>query len=133
MAFGDPRLEFIEDALSLMREADRVHRRFFTVALGRTGSCWEPPVDIIERGKALVVRVALPGVAPDEIDVHTDGTRLHVRGTRPLRAGPSDSIHRLEIPYGCFERAIDLPAGRYEVVERQVLDGCLVLILARLG
>src|SRR5437764_8582968 len=133
MAFGDSRLEFIEDALSLMREADRVQRQFFTLALGRSGSCWEPPVDMIDRANTLLVRVALPGVAADEIEVSTDGARLHVRGTRQLRARPGDTIHRLEIPHGCFERTIELPAGTYEVLERQVADGCLLLILSRLA
>lgn len=133
MARGDPRLEFIDDALALLREADRMHRQFFTVALGRTGACWEPPVDIIESGHTLLLRVALPGVPAEAVEVKSDGERLHVRGTRPLRAGAGDTIYRMEIPHGCFERTIDLPAGRYELVERDLVDGCLVLMLRRLG
>jgi len=133
MAFGDPRLEFIDEALTLLREADRMHRQFFTVALGRTGSCWEPPVDIVESPRAVVIRVALPGVPADAVEVSTDGSRLHVRGTRPLRAGPADTIHRLEIPHGCFERTIELPAGSYEVAHREQVDGCLVVALRRLA
>lgn len=133
MAFGDPRFEFIDDALALLREADRMHRQFFTLALGRSGSCWEPPVDIVESPRALVIRVALPGVPADAIEVNTDGARLHVRGTRPLRAGSGDTIHRLEIPHGCFERTIELPPGSYEVVQRELVDGCLVLALRRLA
>lgn len=133
MAYGDPRLEFIDDALALLREADRMHRQFFTVALGRSGSCWEPPVDIVESPRALVIRVALPGVPAEAIEVQTDGARLHVRGSRPLRAGPGDTIHRLEIPHGRFERSIELPAGRYELVQRELVDGCLLLALRRLA
>ncbi len=47
----------------------------------------------------------------------------------PARAG---GIRRLEIPYGHFERAIKLPAGRLEAVSRGLVDGCLVLRLRKL-
>lgn len=132
MARSDPPLGFFDDALALLQEADRMHRQFFNVALGRTGACWEPPVDIVESGRALIIRVALPGVPAAAVEVKTDGQRLHVRGVRTLSAGAADTIHRLEIPHGCFERTIELPAGRYELVERRLADGCLVLALRRL-
>lgn len=120
----------LDEAFEMLREADRMHRRFFTISLGRGGPCWEPPVDIVEDERALVVRVALPGVGAGNVEVRTDGTRLHVLGVRTLV--PGSAIHRLEIPYGRFERAIDLPPGRYEIGGREYLDGCLVLRLVRL-
>ena len=113
----------------MLREADRMHRQFFTLALGQGGPCWEPPIDIVEDRQTVVVRVALPGVSPDEVEVRTDGSHLSVAGRRPLTAG--STIHRLEIPYGRFERTIDLPAGRYEIGGREFVDGCLVLALRR--
>ena len=130
MPVRDPGTRLLDEALELLREADRMHQHFFTLALGRSGPCWEPPVDITEDDHALVVRVALPGVDASHVDVRTDGTRLHVVGVRPLAAGAT--IHRLEIPYGRFERAIDLPPGRYDIGGRDFVDGCLVLTLRRL-
>jgi len=130
MTQRDPAPSLLEEAFEMLREADRMHRRFFTISLGRGTPCWEPPVDIIEDERALVVRVALPGVAAGNVEIHTDGTRLHVVGARPLV--PGTAIHRLEIPYGRFERAIDLPPGRYEIGDRAFVDGCLVLRLRRL-
>lgn len=126
-----PDTSLLDEALEMLRDADRMHRRFFTLAPGRAGPCWEPPVDIVEDAHALIVRVALPGVPADNVDVHTDGVRLSVVGVRPFLAGTA--IHRLEIPYGRFERAIDLPAGRYELSRRDFVDGCLVLFLRRLA
>jgi hypothetical protein len=41
-------------------------------------------------------------------------------------------IQRLEIPYGRFERRILLPAGRYGMARREILNGCVVLWLHRL-
>ncbi len=122
----------LAEALELLQEADRINRRFFTVSLGREAPAWQPPIDIVERGRTLVVQVALPGVALDSLDVRTDGARLHVAGARRQAAGPGDIIHRLEIPYGRFERRIELPPGRYELMASNLCDGCLALQLRRL-
>jgi HSP20 family molecular chaperone IbpA len=126
-----PRL--LAEAIELLREADRMHRRFFTLAPAHTGPCWEPPIDVIESERALVVRVALPGVAPGGVEVTTDGTDLRVVARRPMGAGPGEAIHQLEIPYGLFERRIVLPPGRYDIAARDMVDGCLVLALRRLA
>ncbi len=123
----------LADAIEMLREADRLHRQFFTLALGSPGPCWSPPVDIVESDRALVIRVALPGVAADAVSVTTDGTSLQVNAARALGAAPRETIHALEIPYGRFERRIDLPPGRYEIDGRELADGCLVLRLRKLG
>ncbi len=127
----NPHAGLFGEALDLLREADRMHRQFFTVARGHGGPCWEPPIDIVEDAHALVVRVALPGVAAHDIEVRSDGARLSVIGGRRLPATRDATIHRLEIPYGRFERVIELPPGRYEIVARDYVDGCLVLALRR--
>lgn len=133
MASRDPASRFLDEALDMLREADRMHRQFFTLALGRSGPCWEPPIDVVEDERALVVRVALPGVAAGDVEVRADGARLSVVGRRSLSGTASRTIHRLEIPYGRFERAIDLPPGRYDLTGSEFVDGCLVLTLQRLA
>jgi len=130
MPVRDNRL--LDEAFDMLREADRLHRQFMTLALGRSGPCWEPPIDIVENAHALIVRVALPGVLPGDVEIRTDGARLSVVGRRPF-AIAATTIHRLEIPYGRFERTIDLPAGRYDLVQREFADGCLLLELRRLA
>jgi HSP20 family protein len=131
MAVREPGPQFLMEALELLQEADRMHRQFFTVALGYSGPCWEPPVDMVEDAGTLVIRVALPGVSRDAIQVSTDGASLHVVGVRPLPGVQGEAIHRIEIPHGRFERRIKLPQGRYDLVGNVVVDGCLVLTLRR--
>ena len=58
----DPMETMWAQAWEMLSQADRMHRRFFTLAPGRAGPCWEPPVDIVEDAHTLIVRVALPGV-----------------------------------------------------------------------
>jgi HSP20 family molecular chaperone IbpA len=122
------------DAVEMLEQADRLHRRFFQ--LGRTGAggpTWEPPVDIFETERELSVLVALPGVASHQVKVVIDGGSLVVVGECPLPAPAMARIRRIEIPYGRFERRIDLPPGRFEIRESTLIDGCLRLALLRLS
>lgn len=134
MPSRDPMKWMWAEALEMMERADRLHRQFFQ--LGRSearGPSWEPPVDIFESESQLGILVALPGVSPREVDVLVEGGILAVRGERPL-PGPfrEGTIRRLEIPYGHFERRIELPPGRYALSGRQLIDGCLLLTLSKL-
>lgn len=133
MTFRDPGTALLADALDLLREADRMQRTFFSVPLGRPMPSFEPPVDIVERRGVLLIRVALPGVAPGSVEVISDGVHLSVVGHRRVDAAPGDTIHRVEIPHGRFERRIELPAGRFEVAARDFSDGCLLITLRRLA
>ena len=78
--------------------------------------------------------MALPGVAPDKVQVAIEGDTLLVTGERPLPVPPGlGTIHRLELPYGCFERRIKLPPGRFELGRRDLALGCLTLTLRKLS
>ncbi|MGE0313244.1 MAG: Hsp20/alpha crystallin family protein [Lautropia sp.] len=126
---------FWSEALDLLSEADRLHRQFFRVGVeAASGPTWEPPVDTLETADAVTVLVALPGVAPDQVEiVHAAGS-LTVRGVRPMPGGHRrEAIRRLEIPYGQFERRLDLPPGRYDLAASEFVHGTLCLTLRKLG
>jgi HSP20 family molecular chaperone IbpA len=121
------------EALELLQSAERLQRQFFQIGVAQGAPCWEPPVDLYENGDGLRLLVALPGVTPQQVEVVLTPTLIIVRGERSL---PTNSrraaIHRLEIPYGRFERRIALPAGQFELLDRRLEHGCLVLELRRL-
>jgi HSP20 family protein len=122
------------EACELLDRAERLHRQFFVPhrARGRQPT-WEPPVDLLETEEELWIVVALPGVAKDQLDVLVESGVLIVTGERPMLGRSRGTvIHRLEIPYGRFERRIELPSGRYDVVRRELVDGCLTLGLRKL-
>jgi HSP20 family protein len=74
--------------------------------------------------------VALPGVAPEHIEVRAEDGLIVVAAIRALPVQRhATALHRLEIPYGRFERRIALPVARYELMERSYTNGCLVLRL----
>jgi HSP20 family protein len=120
------------EACELLEQAQRLQRQFFRV--GRAVEAeprWEPPVDVVAYGNEVQVTVALPGVAAENVEVRVDGNgMLQVIAQRPLPlTRHTTALHRLEIPYGRFERRIALPQGRYEMREQACVNGCLVLRL----
>lgn len=114
------------DALSLLEQAERLQRQFFRVAPAAR-RCWEPPVDVVESEDAIVVHVALPGVPAGAIAVGFEPGGITVAGVRQFPAPRAARIHRIEIPYGRFERHIPLPLHALEPAARELADGCLVL------
>jgi HSP20 family molecular chaperone IbpA len=76
--------------------------------------------------------VALPGVTPQQVEVVLAPDLIIVRGERSLPANARRAaIHRLEIPYGRFERRVALPAGGFELIDQRLEHGCLALQLRR--
>ena len=122
-------------ACDMLEEAERMHRRFFRLAPATaTQTAWEPPIDVFEDEREIVIVVAMPGVSAERVHiVHERGT-LVVRGERPLPfTGLRLAVRQLEIPYGAFERRIQLPQGRFDVGVPELTHGCLVLRLSRNG
>jgi HSP20 family protein len=122
------------EACEMLARAERLHRELFRPAPGRRIPTWEPPVDVLETEREVLVLVALPGVEPDQIETVIEGAQLVVTGHRVLPAELATAvIHRLELPQGRFERRIRLPAGRYEAVRRSSVHGCVLITLEKAG
>jgi HSP20 family molecular chaperone IbpA len=121
------------EACEMLIRAERLHREFFKPSgLASRVPTWEPPVDILETERAVLVLVALPGVNAERVEAAVDGNELVVAGTRVLPAElQSAVIHRLELPQGRFERRVRLPGGRYGAVRRSAVDGCLLVTLQK--
>jgi len=130
MKVRDPTGWMWGEALELLERADRMQRQFFQLGAHRECPVWEPPVDVFETERQVVVLVALPGVSSEQLLIALEGPVLTVRGQRGMPdLGHSALIHRIELPYGRFERRIDLPAARLTLGQRQLSDGCLVMFL----
>jgi HSP20 family protein len=121
------------EACEALARADRLQRQFFRLGAPSTRPVWEPPVDIFENGNELWIVAALPGVEPARVEIGVDDGILIIAGDRPAPAPQrAATIHRLEIPQGRFERRIVLPNTRFELARRDIVDGCLTLVLRKL-
>jgi HSP20 family protein len=135
MRRSDPSDWMWAEACDLIDEAERLHRRFFGLTTSaRTRSAWEPPVDMFENERELVIVVAMPGVAAERVEVINEPGALIVRGQRPLPFAVRPlAVRHLEIPYGAFERRIPLPNGRFEAAAPDLTQGCLMLRLRKIA
>ena len=126
------------EALSMLDRAERLHRQFFAPPRAERAAAWEPPVDVVELGDELMVHVALPGARADSVTVAFDAGGFTVSALRAFPAascGGSARIHRVEIPFGRFERRIDLPLddpySPLQLARKSLADGVLTLTFHR--
>src|ERR1700704_167858 len=105
------------EACEMLARAERLHREFVRpIRSASRLAAWEPPVDILETEREVLVLVALPAVSADRVEVAIDGDELVVAGIRVLPSALQTAvIHRLE---GRFERRVRLPAGAYNDIRR---------------
>lgn len=73
---------------------------------------WTPHTDVYVSDSGLVIKVELAGMKSDSLEIIVEGQRLRITGVRPdcCRA-PHCSFLVMEINYGPFETALDLPSG----------------------
>jgi len=126
----DPKNQMFAEACAMLKQAEQLHRQFFEPSRGAARAArWEPPVDVFETERELVIITALPGVAPEAVRAEIENDVLIISGARPL---PKGRIVRLEIPYGRFERRIAL-SSLLQLAARELINGCLVLTFTKAG
>lgn len=104
------------ERLELHRLRDRVGRLFAalqeaTVAEDPLASgAWAPPVDLCEAEDAIYVRVELPGIKADQIQVGLTNTQLRIWGEKKRATAEIPIISHLcsERSYGRFSRIVPL-------------------------
>jgi HSP20 family protein len=115
-------------ACDVVEQAERLRRQFFRLTSSERTPTWEPPVDVFEDEREIVIVVAMPGVSTDGVQVLREADVLVVRGFRPMPlSGAHHRVRQLEIPYGVFERRIVLPSETSEIGRPELVHGCLLL------
>lgn len=102
------------DPFRALRRDDDVES-FFRDVFGRgEADPSTPPVEVAEKDGTITVKMVVPGVEKDQLDVSLVDDVLRVRGETRKETKESDekdkSYHRQEIRYGAFERAVRLPS-----------------------
>jgi HSP20 family protein len=129
------------ERIELERLRERVGRLFAAlsevvgeVPEGPPGA-WTPPVDVCETARAVVVRVDLPGLSADEVEVVLTGNALRVTGAKKSRAPRGRVTHLCsERAYGKFCRTVPLrrPVGT-RGARATLKDGLLTVTLPKLA
>jgi HSP20 family protein len=134
MRSDDPQGWMWSEAVAMLTRAERMHRQFFQPRRLAHQPAWEPPADVLELEREVLILVALPGVDTEHVETVIEDGALVVAGRRVLPPQLATAvIHRLELPQGRFERRIPLPPGRYAAARRTAANGCLVISLQKTG
>lgn len=104
------------ERLEIQRLRDRVGRLFAalqeaTVAEDPLASeAWAPPVDLCETSENIVVRVELPGLTAEQINIGATNTQLRIWGEKKRRKPRNRILSHLcsERSYGRFSRLVPL-------------------------
>jgi HSP20 family molecular chaperone IbpA len=130
---NDPKDWMWAEACAVLERADQMQRQFFRPGFaGVQVATWQPPIDVFETADGLGIVAALPGVESQDIGVEIEQDILVISGIRHLPAvARGAAVQRLEIPYGRFERQVRLPAGRFEIGDPELANGCLFITLAK--
>jgi HSP20 family protein len=69
-----------------------------------------PPVDVYEDAQQLVLKLEVPGIKQEDLDVRLENQTLTVKGERKFAAEEKqENFHRIERRYGSFVRSFTLP------------------------
>jgi HSP20 family protein len=92
-----------------------------------------PAVDVYEDAQKLVLKLEVPGIRREDLDIRVEGRTLTVKGERKFDAEEKEeNFHRIERRYGSFIRSFTLPATvNTDEVSAQSTDGVLTITMAR--
>lgn len=110
---------FFNDLFDFRRDFDQFFNRFvsnwpWTGEMTSPTMSFAPPVEamIDPKAKRYHLRVALPAVDPNQVEIEVQGSTLVIRGERQLSRENEECDYLLrEFTYGRFERQVTLPEG----------------------
>ena len=98
------------------------------------GRAWmAPPLDVSENNSHVTVRMDLPGIKPEEIDIQLSGNVITISGDRKEeKEEKGETFHRIERRSGSFSRSVTLPCSVDESkVDAQYHDGVLTVTMPK--
>ena len=88
---------------------------------------WRPPTDIYETDDGFVVKIEVAGLRDEDLEVIIESHLLLISGGR-VDSSERRAYHQMEIPFGKFSLAVDLPTGvKTEGASAEYKDGFLTI------
>ena len=120
----------LKEMMGLERELGRAFGRPFLSLFegpGRALTGFGPAMDVFAEGSDLILRLELPGISTDELDISLTEHTLVITGERKEeKEVKEEDFYRRERSYGRFERTFPVPEGITEKdIEAAYEDGVL--------
>lgn len=121
---------------TLQREMNRLFDDFLRgTETSEAPATWTPRADLAETDEAYLIRIDLPGVAKENLDLQFNEGVLTVSGERSAEyEGAEETVRHVERPHGRFFRSFTLPqtidpAG----IKAEMRDGVLTIRIPKLA
>lgn len=129
------------DPFSEMENLQKQMNQLFDFSLSRNlfgdntllGGQWSPAIDVYDSKDNVLVKVDLPGLTKDEIEVSIQDNNLILKGEkRKDTEVKEENYYKTERFYGSFYRTVPLPSAVDQAkVESSYKDGVLTLELPK--
>jgi HSP20 family protein len=136
MQMAIERWQPFSELMSLRQAMDRLFEYSF-VRPSRTletfGEVAAPALDVYQTPSEIVVKAALPGVNPEDVNIDITGDTLTVKGESKAEqeVNREDYLYQ-ERRYGAFSRSVALPGGlKSDKAEATMEDGVLTLTIPK--
>ena len=71
-----------------------------------------PPADVYEDENRITLKMEVPGIKQEDLDIRIDGSTLSVSGERNFEKDEKrENFRRVERQYGSFSRSFELPSS----------------------
>ncbi len=130
------RWEPMRDVITLRDAMDRLFDEAFTrpweLRDGMHGAAG-PAIDMYQTENDVVVKAAVPGIKPEDVQINVTGEMLTIKGeTREKNEVKDKAYHIREQRWGSFERSISLPTLiMADKAKAEFEDGVLTITLPK--
>jgi HSP20 family protein len=92
------------------------------------------PIDVYEQDGNFIVRAAVPGVAPEDLNVQVEKNVLSISGEHKQAEATEDTkVYRREVNYGTFSRSVRLPENlNLEAVDAEFKNGVVTISIPKI-
>jgi HSP20 family protein len=120
-----------EDVAGLQKRLNSIFNDF--AMPDNSSASFVPAVDVYEDAEKLVLKLEIPGVKTEDLDIKLENQTLVITGERKFEAGEkAENFHRIERRFGSFVRSFTLPQTvDTESVTASADAGVLTISLAK--
>jgi HSP20 family protein len=100
----------IREFASLQDRVNTLFQDFAGESAPVTTAAFAPAVDVYENAEKVVLKLDVPGMKEEDLDIRVENQTLTVRGERKFETEEKEeNFHRIERRYGSFFRSFSVP------------------------
>ena len=116
------------------RTMEEVFERLFGATPRNEPTSSVLPIDVLENNGNFIVKAAVPGVAPENLEISIENQVLTIKGENKHESYEGDvKVYRRETTYGAFVRSLRLPKNlNLEQVDASFRNGFVTITIPKL-